>query len=730
MKRILLSLFTLVSCLSWPALAQEAKPQYDVVVYGGTPAGIMAAVAAGRHGQKAVVVEANYLLGGMMAGGLTKTDVGKTETIGGLSKEFFDRVTAYYTKKYGADSEEVKSTDGGYLFEPNVAGEIFRDMLKEAKVEFFTKEEIQSTQMEGQEIKSFTTKNYQTGKETVWSGKEFVDATYEGDLMAEAKVMYRVGREARAEFNESLAGMNAGPEELRGTGDHRIQAYNIRGTITNNPKLRLPFPKPDPYYPEASAGWVATIKANDYKSVQEAFTTVYKRWALVNGKGDPNCADFPGVNFGYPEGDHDARARILKEVQDYWLSYWWRLQNDPSLPKEFLADMQNWGVPKDEYLESNHVSPQIYVRVARRMLGRYFLTQKDVQEERFKPDTICMGSYNTDCHDIQTIWTDEGLIGEGHFNGSADGWEIPYRSITPYGVKNLLVVCAVSASHVAYSSLRMEPVFMMLGHAAGLAADLAIKKDVSVQDVPIAELQAELKAEKMPLEAPFRPVIDIKIVTPAPYKAGQPIEFELVAKQKRKPFKSIAWNFDGSGEVQATTEKATFTYPAETEAKLSLAVEDEDGLKSRTVNVDLPVGEKPVPEIEVPYAAAKLAGRWDRTRGTEMEYRHRVGLMTVDPDKPAEAVFSATLPRTGKYEVALAFPTAGNRATNVPVVIGHAGGDSEVVINQKKKGTPFAFMPLGEFKFDAGKPATVTVKNTGANGIVAIDTVRFIWRGE
>src|SRR5262249_937498 len=127
--------------------------------------------------------------------------------------------------------------------------------------------------------------------------------------------------------------------------------------------------------------------------------------------------------------------------------------------------MQNWGVPKDEYLESGHVSPQIYVRVARRMLGRYFLTQKDVQEERFKPDSICLGSYNTDCHDIQELLLEKGLVGEGHFNGSADPYEIPYRCLPPYGVQNLLVVAAISASHVAYSSLRMEPVFMMLGQA-------------------------------------------------------------------------------------------------------------------------------------------------------------------------------------------------------------------------------------------------------------------------
>src|SRR5690606_6635728 len=181
------------------------------------------------------------------------------------------------------------------------------------------------------------------------------------------------------------------------------------------------------------------------------------RWAMINGKCDPNKADFPGVNFGYVEGDYEQRARITEKVQDYWLSLWWMLQNDPELPEEFKADARRWGLPKDEDVESGHVTPQIYVRVARRMLGRYHLTQHDLLYGRFKPDTICMGSYNMDCHAIQSIWTDEGLKEEGHFNDSSDAYEIPYRSLLPYGIDNLAVVAAVSATHVAYSSLRMEP---------------------------------------------------------------------------------------------------------------------------------------------------------------------------------------------------------------------------------------------------------------------------------
>ncbi len=725
MKTFLLSLL----CVASTAFAAIPRSDYDVVVYGGTPAGIMAAVEAGRNGQKVIVLDSNYVLGGMMAGGLTKTDIGKPETIGGLAREFYDRVVKHYTKLNGADSEQVKSTDEGYYFEPKVAGQIFREMLTEVGAKFMTKEELQEVKMSGQKISSIVTRNYETKQESEFGGKIFIDGTYEGDLMAGANVMYRVGREARSEYNESLAGMNAGPKEYLGSGDHRSMAYNIRGTITYNPELVVPFPKPSVYYPEASASQVSAVKANNYKTMEELFRTVFQRYAFVNGKGDPNVADFPGVTFGYQEADYEARARILKKVQDYWLSYWWRLQNDPTLPKEFLEDMKRWGVPKDEYLESNHVSPQLYVREARRMLGRYLITQKDVQEDRFKPDTICMGSYNTDCHDFQSIQTDEGLVGEGHFNGSADPWEIPYRSITPYGVPNLLVVCAVSATHVAYSSLRMEPVFMMIGHAAGEAAALAIKENVPVQKVDVAVLQAELTKQNMKLKAPFRPVVDIKVVTPPPYEPGQKIDFEVVAKQQRAPFSKIAWNFDGSGEVQATTEKASYTFPEPVDTEVLLNVEDGDGLKSTTVKLKLAVGNDPQPDPEVHYSDAKLTGRWDRTRGTEMEYRARVGLITVKGSQDSTATFSINLAESGRYRVAMAFPAANNRDAKVPITVTTADGEKQFTIDQRKKPTPFAFMPIGEFRFEKGKPAVVKVSSEGVKGYVAIDTVRWIWLG-
>lgn len=724
-----------------PLPAAEGAPpavHADVVVFGGTPAGIMSAVAAGRAGASVVLVEPGYLIGGLMSGGLHKTDIGKRETIGGLAKEFFQRVMTYYTKTYGPDSPQVKALDytqdpktrSGYYFEPKIALQIFREMLAEAKVTVRTKEQLQSVDAAPGQVRGFVTRHYQTGAETRFTGKVFVDGSYEGDLMAGAGVLYRVGREARAEYNESLAGLTEGPEEYRGTGDHRVQSYNIRGTITVDAANRVAIPKPKQYFREAHAHLIKTVNDHGLKRLVELYPD-RDRWAEINGKMDPNKADFIGANLGYSEGDYEQRARITARVQDYWLSLWWMLQNDPELPEAFKADARTYGLPKDEYLESNHITPQIYVRVARRMQGRYFLTQKDVHHERFKPDTICMGSYGTDCHGIQQIQTDAGLKLEGDFNAAADPYEIPYRSITPYGVKNLLVVAAISASHVAYSSVRMEPVFMMLGHAGGVAAQLALAGRTSVQEVPIPQLQATLKAADMPLQAPYRPWVQIRPLQAGPFRPGQTVDFELVDRDVRAPLTKFAWSFDGSGRVQGEgrTARFTFAHPG-TYSVMVLAWQDEKTFTlPTTLDVTVEGGESP--NREVHYTHATTVGRWTRSRGTEIEYRFRVGLLDENKrDGQSRAEFTTTLPRTGRYAVSVAYATVGNRATNTPVEIRHAGGAAVVKVNQRRKASPFAFTPVGEYRFTAGAPATVVITNAGTDGYVQIDTVRWIWLGE
>lgn len=748
--RILIGILSVICPLGSIAASDSLIPQnepvpaggsYDLVVFGGSSAGVSAAVAAGREGQKVLLLEPSYLIGGLTTGGLTKTDMGRREAIGGFAKEFYNDVLAYYQKTYGSNSLQVTQCNQGYYFEPQVALELFLGKLVAAHVTVELRERLVAVDVDKQRITSITTKNYKTGKERRWTGKMFIDATYEGDLMAKAGVMYRVGREARCEFNEPFAGMNAGPEQYLGTGDHRVQAYNIRGNLTANPDNRAPFPKPETYYPQAADNYVKQIKARNIQSLKEFMP--YERFAYVNGHFDSNSGDFPGANAGYIEGDYEARERIAQNIRDYWLSIWWRFQNDPDLPAAFLKDMQNFGVPNDIYAESGNITPQIYVRTGRRMLGRYFMTQNDLTDARFKEDAICMGNYGLDCHWIQDIRSDEGRVLEGTYSASTDLYDIPYGSILPYGVKNLLVVCAVSASNVAYSSLRMEPIYMMLGQAGGLAAFLANRDGKATQDIPVNELQDMLRKDHVPLEPTYRPVIDLKVNTPPPYRVGEPIEFELVKKDTRNPLTQIVWNFDGSGSVQADGEKAVYVFKYPVKAQVALAAKDAKGIPTHTKFVDLQIGDHPDPIVEVSLKNAKRTGHWNVDRGMQMEYYYRMGQVDIPPagDEPGSeikeprgdgqcrAVYTARLPRSGRYLVAFSFPTTSTQATNVPVTVTHADGETMLIINQRVPSL-LAYRPLGEFRFEKNKPAAVTVANDGTNGRTAIDAVRWIWMGE
>lgn len=271
---------------------------------------------------------------------------------------------------------------------------------------------------------------------------------------------------------------------------------------------------------------------------------------------------------------------------------------------------------------------------------------------------------------------------------------------------------------------------MMLGHAGGLAADLARSTGAKAQDISVPEMQARLRRDGVPLKAPFRPVVDIKIRTKDP-QPGQPVEFELVERHIESPLTRIAWNFDGSGEVQATGKTARYTFNQASPATVTVLVQDEKRLMALPASIDVPLGEEPSLNREVHYTKAKLDGRWNRARGPEVEYRQRVGLMDQGKDgERMSAEFATTLPRSGRYRVAVAFPSGNNRATNVPVVVTHAGGTTPITLDQKQKPGPFAFQPIGEFRFEAGQRASVAFSNEGADGVVLIDAVRWIWAGE
>jgi hypothetical protein len=706
------------------ALATVCPAQTDLLVYGGTPAGVSAAVSAARQGRSVVLVEPLYYVGGMMSGGLTKTDIGDRATIGGVSKEFFDRVLQHYQKTFGPESEQVKTSKDGAFFEPKVAGEIFRTMLDEAGVKVMLKHELVSASINGGAVSSVVLK---TGDSTsTHEAKVFIDATYEGDLLAAAGVPYRVGREASAEFGESLAGMTEGPEEYLGTGDHRVQSYNMRSTLTNRADILVPVPKPDEYMPEAHRGFIDAVNRNGYKTFEELFHDA-PLWGGVNGKFDPNKADAVGMNYGYVEADPEGRRRIVKRLRDYWLSLWYMLQNDPDLPEEFRASAKKWGLPKDEFVESGHVSPQPYIRVGRRMMGRYFLTQNDVMDDRYKEDAICLGSYNIDSHEIQRMLTDKGWAKEGFIIEKIDPYEIPYRSITPYAPKNLLVTCAVSASHIAYGTLRMEPVFMMIGQAAGEAADLSLKHKKPVQQIPVPELQKRLSDVGIALKAPFRPKVELVIKTQPPYQPGQVIEFEAKVARSRGAVKDFQWNFDGSGEVQGREATATFRFPVSKKYHLTLSATDADGLKSLPVTAVIQIGDNQAEDPEVYFTEAKVTGRWNRAATGLVGYRFRTPYHDMNAGKGEKsAVFETSLPEDGVYRVAIAYPHDANRSPNVPVTIDSAEGTKEIILNQKKKASDLAFAPVGEFRFTKGKPARVTISNKGTTGFVTADSVRWV----
>lgn len=706
--------------------ATAAEISADVFVYGATPGGVAAAITAARGGHRVVLADPTYFVGGMMAGGLTKTDVGDRDTIGGVSKEFFDRVFDYYKKTYGDDSLQAKQSHRGVFFEPKVAALIFQQMLDEAKVQVLLKHQLEKVDETRKRIVSATIQPKAGGEAVTVKAQIFIDATYEGDLLAMAHVPYRVGREARDEYNESLAGMTDGPEIYRGKGDHRVQAYNMRSTITHRPDILVPFPKPDNYTPEPHRSFIEAVKKHNFKTFEDLFHDV-PLWGDVNGKLDPNKADAVGFNYNYAEADPEGRAAIVKRVQDYWLSLWYMLGNDPELPQEFRDSVKKWGLPKDEFVESNHVSPQIYVRVARRMLGRHMLTQNDVQDERFKDDTICLGSYNIDSHDVQRILTPSGWEMEGYIIRATDPYEIPYRSITPFAPENLLVVCAVSATHIAYGTLRMEPVFLMIGQAAGTAANLALKYKKPVQDIPVKELQESLRASGINLSAPFRPKIEIVAQTPPPYKPGQEITFEAKTVRSRAPIEDIRWNFDGSGAVQAKGAKATWKFDATKPYTITAAAKDKDGFIALLASEDITVGEGGQADIEVPFSAAKTKGRWDRAGSGLISYRFRTPYHDMNENKGEKsATFETTIPEDGTYQVALAFAEDSNRANKVPVTVEYSGGSKVVEVDQTVKDKPFAFVPLGTFEFKKGQPARVIINTTGTKGYVVADAVRWI----
>lgn len=503
------------------AAALAAAPQnFDVVVYGGTAGGVMTAVAAGRQGLKTVLLEPGRHVGGMATGGLSRTDVGKREVIGGLALEFYYRVGIRY---------EIQRFNNpvAWFYEPKVGEDVMVDMLRRAGVTLLYNHRLaekSGVRKEGVEVKEIAMENGEA-----FRAKVFVDASYEGDLMAQAKVSYTWGRESVSQYGESLAGVrdrtpkhqftvniparvdgkllpeiSPEPPGQPGQADRRVQAYNFRIIATNVAANRIPWPKPRNYDP-----WRYELLARNVAGLtqEKGRPPVFHEMTLIapipNGKADFNnqgafSTDYIGKSHDYPEGNYATRARIWQDHIDYVQGFYYFLANDPRVPKPLQEEVRDWGLPKDEFIDTANWPHQLYVREARRMIGESVMTQKDLQTDLQKPDVIGMGSYNSDSHNLHRFVNAQGFAeNEGDMQVPVTPYQIPYRVMLPKRAEaaNLLVPVCFSATHVAYSSLRMEPQYMILGHAAGVAAKLAIRDGKPVQSVDVAELQNMLKAE-------------------------------------------------------------------------------------------------------------------------------------------------------------------------------------------------------------------------------------------
>jgi hypothetical protein len=522
---------------------------FDVVVYGGTSAGVVAAVQAKAMGKTVVIVGPDRHLGGLSSGGLGYTDTGNKAVIGGLAREFYHRVWAHYNvdagwrwqkkSEYGNKGQGTPAIDGAqrtmWIFEPHVAEKVFESFVREHGLRVDRDEWLdraKGVKKSGGRITSITMLSGKT-----YGGKMFIDATYEGDLLAAAGVDYHVGREANAVYGEQWNGIQTGvlhhrhhfgavkekispywipgdpksgvlpristePPGEYGAGDHRLQAYCYRLCLTDHPENRVPFAKPEGYDPRQYE-LLARVYAAGWTDTFNKFDPIPNRKTDTNNHG-PFSTDNIGMNYDYPEASYERRREILKEHENYQKGWLYFIANDPRVPKETQEKMRTWGLPKDEFKDNGHWPHQIYVREARRMIGAYVMTENELLKKKPTPDSVGMGSYTIDSHNVRRYITPEGYVqNEGDIGVPTKGpYEIAYGSLVPKRgrVENLLVPVCVSSSHIAFGSIRMEPVFMILGQSAATAAVLAIDGKLSVQDVPYARLRERLLKDGQVLE--------------------------------------------------------------------------------------------------------------------------------------------------------------------------------------------------------------------------------------
>ena len=672
----------------------------DVVIYGDTSAAIASAVQVKRMGKTVVVVAPHVHLGGLSSSGLGWTDSGKKEAIGGIAREFYHRVWRHYQgpeawswqKKddYGNRGQGSPAIDGDrrtmWIFEPKVAEMIFESWVKENEIEVIRDEWLDrenGVKTENGKIISITTLSGNT-----YTGKMFLDCTYEGDLLASAGVSYFIGREANSVYGETLSGVqtknakkhqfsgmvdpfvkegvpssgllarisDSGPGQ-EGSGDSKMQAYNFRVCLTQVEDNRLPFPKPDGYDASQYELLLRTLHMGS-RHVFGKFDPIPNSKTDTNNHG-PFSTDNIGMNYDYPDGSYEQRKAIVAEHEQYQKGYFYFLSNDPRVPEDVRERMSRWGLAKDEFKDNGNWPHQIYVREARRMVGSFVMTELHLRDLKETPRSVGMGSYNMDSHNVQRyVAKDEQgrayVLNEGDIQVNPGGpYEISYDSLIPkHGeCPNLLVPVCISSSHIAFGSIRMEPVFMILGQSAATAAVLSIESGLDVQSLPYEVLKEKLLMD------------------------GQVLELE------RKNIVSYGEGIDPSS--------------------LSGVVIDDEKIK--------------------------FSGEWIRSSSL----RPFIGSSYHHDGNTGKGMRSAEFPfqveRNGLHEVRVSFLPHGNRAGEVRYEIDTAKGKQIVKLDQRRKSDgDNLWHSLGSFQFLAEQKYSVKVSNEDTEGFVIVDSARII----
>lgn len=545
-EKISLLILVFASLIHLCGQKPEAK-QADVIIYGGTSAAITAAVQVIKMGKTVVIVSPDKHLGGLSASGLGKTDSGEKSIIGGLAREFYQRIYFYYQdptawpwqdkKEFSSKGLGLTEEDGVnrtlWLFEPHVAEKVFEDFVKEYKINVCRDEWLDRNA--GVLKKKGTIVSIKTLTGNTYTGEVFIDATYEGDLMAAAGISYHIGRESNSTYNETWNGIQTGnlpvkfhsfkdlhvspyviPNDpksgilplistsapgIRGEGDKRIQAYCFRTCLTQNKLNKVEFKRPADY---DSTQYELLIRAyqGGWQETWGLFSAVPNLKTDVNNRG-PLSFDNIGKNYDYPEATYERRKEIIKQHESYQKGLLYFMSHDPRMPSEIRQKMAEWGLSKDEFTDNGNWPYQIYVREARRMIGESILTENEITGKNKVLHPIAMGSYNMDSHNTQRYITPEGYVeNEGDIEVKIPPYQVDLGSIIPKKTecKNLLVPVALSSSHIAYGSIRMEPVFMILGQSAATVAVLALENKKAIADLEYTKIAAKLLDDKQVLE--------------------------------------------------------------------------------------------------------------------------------------------------------------------------------------------------------------------------------------